>query len=157
MINACFTYYYFSHSNMAYVMYCITPTARIKPKTARSIIMDKRPYLSGHGHLFDHDRCKWCRYKWSTLVLFCNHTCQSINTSTFQDLKDIVELFHKTLSSLPPGHSLVLFLDSLDQLDPSHGARQLSWLPRHLPPHVKIVVSTLPEPIYECFPRLQVA
>ncbi|XP_064598836.1 uncharacterized protein LOC135465527 [Liolophura sinensis] len=72
------------------------------------------------------------------------------------ELKDIVELFHKTLSSLPPGSTLVLFLDSLDQLDPSHGARQLSWLPRHLPPHVKIVVSTLPEPIYECFPRLQV-
>lgn len=37
MINACFTYYYFSHSNMAHVMYCITPTAGIKPKPARSI------------------------------------------------------------------------------------------------------------------------
>ncbi len=51
---------------------------------------------------------------------------------------------------------VVLILDSLDQLDPEGGARQLSWLPTTLPPHVKLLVSTLPEQKYECFPQLKV-
>lgn len=40
---------------------------------------------------------------------------------------------------------LVVMLDSLDQLSPQHQAHKLNWLPRQLPPHVYIIVSTLPE------------
>lgn len=34
---------------------------------------------------------------------------------------------------------------------------QLRWLPKTLPPNVRLVVSTLPEPQYVCFPRLKAA
>ncbi|KAK3777081.1 hypothetical protein RRG08_008927 [Elysia crispata] len=49
---------------------------------------------------------------------------------------------------------VVLFLDSLDQLEPSHDARRLRWLPLVLPANVKVIVSTLPEAQYEVFPVL---
>ena len=39
---------------------------------------------------------------------------------------------------------LVIFLDSLDQLASAHKAHNLAWLPRSLPPHVHLVLSTLP-------------
>ena len=48
-----------------------------------------------------------------------------------------------------------MYLDSLDQLDPDDGARQLSWLPENLPANVKMIVSTLPGEDYICFPILQ--
>lgn len=38
---------------------------------------------------------------------------------------------------------LVILLDSLDQLSRTHNAHDLSWLPKHLPPYVRIVVTTL--------------
>ena len=52
---------------------------------------------------------------------------------------------------------LVILLDSLDQLDSDSGAKQLAWLPQALPTHVKLIVSTLPDDTYECFPRLKVS
>ncbi|KAH3832823.1 hypothetical protein DPMN_106119 [Dreissena polymorpha] len=52
---------------------------------------------------------------------------------------------------------LVVILDSLDQLDTSHNGRSLMWLPVHLPPHCKIIVSSLPEEKYEAFPALKVS
>jgi hypothetical protein len=39
---------------------------------------------------------------------------------------------------------LVLFLDSVDQLAPSHGARGLNWIPDPLPENVRLVVSSRP-------------
>lgn len=38
---------------------------------------------------------------------------------------------------------VVMLLDGLDQLSAEHQAHRLSWLPRTLPPHVYLVVSTL--------------
>jgi WD40 repeat protein len=41
---------------------------------------------------------------------------------------------------------LVIFLDSVDQLDDSVGGRRLNWLPTHgLAPGVRLVISTLPD------------
>ena len=39
---------------------------------------------------------------------------------------------------------LIIFLDSLDQLAPTHRAFNLAWLPKHLPEHVHVILSTLP-------------
>ena len=50
----------------------------------------------------------------------------------------------------------MILLDSLDQLSPLDGARKLTWFPRHLPLHVKFIVSTLPDEEYKCFPTLKV-
>ena len=44
-----------------------------------------------------------------------------------------------------PERPLILVLDSLDQLSQNHQPFRLSWMPFELPPHVKLIVSTLPE------------
>ena len=64
--------------------------------------------------------------------------------------------FPSFLSSATKDHPLVIILDSLDQLSPLHGARKLIWFPRQLPPHVKFIVSTLPDQEFKCFPILKV-
>ncbi|XP_067662735.1 NACHT and WD repeat domain-containing protein 2-like [Haliotis asinina] len=71
------------------------------------------------------------------------------------DTKELTKIFHETLNLANSDEPLVLLLDSLDQFDPSGGARQLHWLPQKLPDNVKMILSTLPEPQYESFPRLQ--
>ncbi|KAG8454860.1 hypothetical protein GDO86_001182 [Hymenochirus boettgeri] len=60
---------------------------------------------------------------------------------------ETVRFFHKLLTTVSDRKSetLLLFLDSLDQLSPSEGAYRLHWLPKECPPNVCIVVSTLPE------------
>lgn len=46
-------------------------------------------------------------------------------------------------------------IDSLDQLTDENGARRfLEWLPRRIPAHVRLVVSTLPKE-GGCFNRLK--
>ncbi|XP_046337848.2 NACHT domain- and WD repeat-containing protein 1-like isoform X2 [Haliotis rufescens] len=71
------------------------------------------------------------------------------------DIKELTPIFHEALNMANSDEPLVLLLDSLDQFDPSGGARQLFWLPEQLPDNVKMILSTLPEPQYETFPRLQ--
>ncbi|XP_071110787.1 NACHT and WD repeat domain-containing protein 2-like [Haliotis cracherodii] len=70
-------------------------------------------------------------------------------------IKELREFFKSTLSRATTETPLVLFLDSLDQLDTSGDARQLLWIPRELPVNVKVVLSTLPEEKYEILPRLK--
>ena len=71
-------------------------------------------------------------------------------------MKPLTEEFLLYVSCIPDDKPLILFLDSLDQLDSADGGRQLDWLPKQLPPSVKIVLSTLPQEQYICFPRCQV-
>jgi hypothetical protein len=71
-------------------------------------------------------------------------------------MKELREEFVETLGLATPTTPLVLVLDSLDQLDPGHEARQVTWLPKQLPLNVKIIVSTLPEDKYEVYPALDV-
>ncbi|XP_046570723.1 NACHT and WD repeat domain-containing protein 2-like [Haliotis rubra] len=71
------------------------------------------------------------------------------------DLKELNGVFYQALQLAHESKPLVVLLDSLDQLDNSDNGRQLTWLPTHLPPHVKLVVSTLPESQHECLQRLQ--
>ncbi|KAL5016270.1 hypothetical protein ScPMuIL_005859 [Solemya velum] len=70
-------------------------------------------------------------------------------------MKELTAVFHKSLKLATKEQPLVLILDSLDQLDVSDGAHQLAWIPRKLPPNVKLVVSTLPESMYEILPKLK--
>ncbi|XP_075063309.1 NACHT domain- and WD repeat-containing protein 1 [Mixophyes fleayi] len=60
---------------------------------------------------------------------------------------DTVRFFHQTITTVSDRKTdtLVLFLDSLDQLSPSDGAHHLHWLPKECPTNVHIVLSTLPE------------
>ena len=79
--------------------------------------------------------------------------------STFYFLQGIEDLKEEFVASLglPFGNApLIIFLDSLDQLDPANGARGVSWLPTEFSENVKIVVSTLVDRQYEAFPKLKV-
>ena len=73
-----------------------------------------------------------------------------------KEIKDTKLDLEKTLKQASSKRAFVLVLDSLDQLDPEHGARQLTWLVSKLPPHVKVILSTLPEEKYQCLPKLKV-
>jgi hypothetical protein len=74
-------------------------------------------------------------------------------------LKDItvqISDFELMMKESRPNLPLVLILDSLDQLDHAYNARQMTWLLPKLAPTTKVILSTLPEPIYQCLPALQV-
>ncbi|XP_075681436.1 NACHT domain- and WD repeat-containing protein 1 [Rhinoderma darwinii] len=60
---------------------------------------------------------------------------------------ETVRFFHQILAivSNRKTETLVLYLDSLDQLSQSDGAHHLHWLPKECPNNVHIVLSTLPE------------
>lgn len=75
---------------------------------------------------------------------------------SLQSIKGVFEQLPRFLASATKEQPLVIILDALDQLSPLHGARRLTWLPRKLPPHVKFIVSTLPDQEYKCFPTLKV-
>ncbi|MBN3275139.1 NWD1 protein, partial [Polyodon spathula] len=67
-------------------------------------------------------------------------TLQTVNA-----YEDLVRFFHSTLvaASQKKAGSLVLILDSLDQLSPTDGAHRLHWLPKECSKGVHIIVSTL--------------
>ncbi|XP_022342057.2 NACHT and WD repeat domain-containing protein 2-like isoform X2 [Crassostrea virginica] len=72
-----------------------------------------------------------------------------------EELRELVEQFEHVLHYACAERPLVVMIDSLDQLDQANNARNLFWLPQHLPPYVKFIVSTLEEDVYECFPNLK--
>ena len=82
----------------------------------------------------------------SMKLLLLNET-----TLDFKTLKELVEEFKESLHYATPSKRLVLVLDSLDQLDTSDGGRHLHWLPRELPPNVKLILSTLPDEQYQAY------
>ncbi|QDT89933.1 tetratricopeptide repeat protein [Gimesia algae] len=57
----------------------------------------------------------------------------------------LADQFRQVLKELPPERHLVLFLDALDQLDASHHALDLHWLPVQFPENVTLVMSCLPD------------
>ncbi|XP_061179023.1 NACHT and WD repeat domain-containing protein 2-like [Saccostrea echinata] len=72
------------------------------------------------------------------------------------DIKHILSDFQTSLQGVSPDKPIVLYIDALDQFNASNGARELFWLPKILPDNVKLVVSTLEDPKYECFRKLKV-
>lgn len=63
--------------------------------------------------------------------------------------KEIAENFLTSLSHASAEQPLVLFLDALDQLDKTDSAWMLEWLPRELPPHVRVIASLRSETLVE--------
>lgn len=58
--------------------------------------------------------------------------------------EDLQVHFQGLLGEIPQDHSLVIFMDALDQLREAEAYQATQWLPTELPPRVKVVVSTLP-------------
>jgi WD40 repeat protein len=67
------------------------------------------------------------------------------------DYPKLVAELPTRLARAAPDRPAIVFLDALDQLGDTDDGRRLVWLPRELPPAVRIVVSTLEEPKHECF------
>jgi hypothetical protein len=63
--------------------------------------------------------------------------------ATFNEL---VVLFHDRLTLATADRPLTLYVDALDQLGPQDPAAAVDWLPRELPPHCHIVLSTIDLP-----------
>jgi WD40 repeat protein len=64
-------------------------------------------------------------------------------SSASADVQHLVQEFRQRVATAASSRRLVLFLDALDQLSPSHGARSLNWLPSVLPEGFHLVVSTV--------------
>ena len=75
---------------------------------------------------------------------------------SFQDFPSLSSKFKEFLGLASAAKLMVIFLDSVDQLSYSHNAHGLSWLPRVLPDHVRLIVSTLDGDHLECFQVLKV-
>ena len=70
----------------------------------------------------------------------------NIDDEVPEDYKGLCEIFPKFLEHASEKRPLYIVIDSLDQLSDADGARRfLEWLPRSLPAHVHMVISTLPE------------
>jgi hypothetical protein len=98
----------------------------------------------------------------SSAHLMLSSVCNQISKAygkvvpqVLESYKDLITCFIEKLQLATKELPLFVFLDSLDQLLGENDDRQLSWLPRQLPSHVHIVVSTLPDRQYKCFPALQ--
>jgi len=65
------------------------------------------------------------------------------------DYRELVPELGKCMQLATADKPLILFLDSLDQLSPSQGARSLTWLPTELPEHVSVIASTREEDTFE--------
>ncbi|KAL4236659.1 hypothetical protein ACF0H5_005044 [Mactra antiquata] len=78
-----------------------------------------------------------------------------MNIPVSKDFQALTNEFNLCMFMASSEQPLIIILDSLDMLDPSHNARQLNWLPTRLRTYVKIIVSTLPESQFEAFPSLQ--
>ena len=60
------------------------------------------------------------------------------------EYNDLAVEVGKQLEHATEAQPLIVFLDALDQFGETDPARQLSWLPAHLPENVRVVVSTIP-------------
>ncbi|XP_032230654.2 NACHT domain- and WD repeat-containing protein 1 isoform X2 [Nematostella vectensis] len=131
-----------------------------KTSVVSMVAMRSREWLRG-------DTCVVVRYIGTTpdsslVRLLVRSVCQQIcavyeKDPSFirNDIKELKEDFIRCLRMATVERPLLIVLDSLDQLSAEDGARQLSWLPMTLPDHVHLVVSTIPEVKYECFPVLK--
>jgi hypothetical protein len=73
-----------------------------------------------------------------------------------EETAKLMVTFREFLGKVPAGRRLVLVIDALNQLDELDRTQELWWLPTQVPPHVRIIVSSItdsgkPEPVLEAF------
>nr|XP_006819093.1 PREDICTED: NACHT and WD repeat domain-containing protein 1-like [Saccoglossus kowalevskii] len=71
------------------------------------------------------------------------------------DYRGALNDFNGRLAGATEDNPLFIFMDSLDQLSNENDGRGLQWLPKELPEHVYMIVSTLSEDHYDCFSTLK--
>ncbi|CAG5115605.1 unnamed protein product [Candidula unifasciata] len=87
----------------------------------------------------------------STIIPLLTSYCQQLSLMYEQPVEDIPnqlaplqQRFKQLITLATKEKPLVLIFDSLDQLSGSGGAHNLTWIPVKLPPHVKVVISVIP-------------
>ncbi|XP_038053193.1 NACHT domain- and WD repeat-containing protein 1-like isoform X2 [Patiria miniata] len=94
------------------------------------------------------------------LTDICTQICHVYDqdaSSVPEDYFGLMNDFEHRLRSATAQKPLVLFIDALDQLSDENNARNLAWLPKSLPEHVHLVVTTVTheEEQHECFKVLK--
>lgn len=85
----------------------------------------------------------------SVLKGICLQVCGALGLATpcpeiANTHEKLVRFFHAMLQKVSEdGETLVLILDSLDDLSRANNAHKLHWIPKEIPPNVHLVVSTL--------------
>jgi hypothetical protein len=87
----------------------------------RSPAIPRRARIAASGH--------------TLLTSLCRHIAPG---ETPVDYAELENAFRERLSMATAEQPLVLFIDALDQLAASDPARDVTWLPPELPPHVKV-------------------
>ncbi|XP_076319840.1 NACHT and WD repeat domain-containing protein 2 isoform X1 [Tachypleus tridentatus] len=86
----------------------------------------------------------------SSIVPMLTSICEQISynfilpwTDIPDDLVPLIAFLKRLLAQVTKEQPLYIFIDSIDQLSGPNEANKLSWLPTHLPPYVKMVVSSV--------------
>lgn len=88
----------------------------------------------------------------------CQQMCIILDTENQEiptEYKGLINYFNHLLSLSTEDQPLVVIIDSLDQLSDEHDGRKINWLPKKLPHHAHVIVSTSPDEKYECLPQLK--
>ena len=96
------------------------------------------------------------------LVSLCQQLVRIYDVKKWEEpekVTDLIKEFHWLLSLASAAAPLMLVLDSIDQLMPAYNAYKVKWLPKVVPRHVKVIVSTIVEgyPIYDSLKALYTA
>ena len=81
------------------------------------------------------------------IVSICTQISQITGKPWIEPSKfgDLVKSFHTLLEDVASTQSIVILLDSIDQLIPAYNAYKMTWLPETLLPNVKIIISSIEE------------
>jgi WD40 repeat protein len=66
-----------------------------------------------------------------------------------ENVTELIEQFRALIHAAAARQRVVLFLDALNQMDSTDSAHLLHWLPRDLPPNVRVIASSLEHPTLE--------
>lgn len=69
------------------------------------------------------------------------------------DIDELRKILPEMLEEAAASRRVVLILDALNQLDASHGAMSMTWLPDRLPENARVILSTLPGPALDALGR----
>jgi hypothetical protein len=94
-----------------------------------------------------------------TVVISSDGVCHALSQAAGdereipQDVKELAPRLEELLGPAAQGRPVVLILDAVNKLDATDNAHSLYWLPRRLPPNVRVIASSLEHPALEAVRR----